>query len=54
MKKTENSKQRAACKDALAARYPNTIEELKEMPNGDDWGDLPTIGEVEGWSGEVW
>lgn len=33
--------------------YPDTIGELKEMPNDDDWGDLPTIGELEGWSGEI-
>jgi len=54
MRKTENSEKRAAYEDALMAMYPDTIEELKEMPNGDDWGDLPTIGELEGWSGEVW
>lgn len=55
-RKTESEK-RAAYEDALAAMYPEyseTIEDLKEMPNGDDWGDLPTIGELEGWSGEVW
>lgn len=52
-KKTESEK-RAAYEDALAAMYPNTIEDLKEMPNGDDWGDLLTIGELEGWGGEVW
>jgi hypothetical protein len=32
----------------------DTIGELEDWPNGDDWGHLPTIGEVEGWSGEVW
>ena len=30
-----------------------TIEELKEMPNGDDWGEEMTIGQLEDWPGEV-
>lgn len=30
-----------------------TIEELKEMPRNDGWGELPTIGEIEGWPGQV-
>ena len=30
-----------------------TIEEIKEMPHGDGWGKIPTIGETEGWSGQV-
>lgn len=54
MDERTESEKRAAYEDALAAMYPVTIEDLKEMPNGDDWGDLLTIGELEGWSGEVW
>ena len=30
-----------------------TIEEIKEMPRNDGWGEPRTIGEVEGWSGQV-
>lgn len=30
-----------------------TIEELNEMPCGDGWGHIPTIGENENWSGEM-
>lgn len=30
------------------------MEELKQMPREDGWDELPTIGEIEGWSGETW
>ena len=32
----------------------DTIGELEDWPNGDDWGNLPTIGELEGWGGVTW
>ena len=41
-------------KECFQAQKGITIGDLKEMPNGDDWGNLPTIGEVEDWSGEIW
>lgn len=41
-------------KECFAAQKGITIGDLKEMPNGDDWGDLPTIGELEGWGGVTW
>ena len=28
-----------------------TIEEIKEMPSEDGYDNIPTIGEVENWSG---
>lgn len=31
----------------------DTIEEIKEMPREDGWDEIPTIGELENWSGEV-
>ncbi len=31
----------------------DTIGELKEMPREDGWEPIPTIGENEGWTGEV-
>ena len=30
------------------------MEELKQMPREDGWDELPTIGEIEEWSGETW
>lgn len=30
-----------------------TIGELKDMPREDGWEPIPTIGEIEGWTGEV-
>ena len=34
-------------------REKRTIEEIKEMPRNDGWGKPRTIGEAEGWSGQV-
>lgn len=32
----------------------NTIGAMRSMPTGEgDWGRIPTIGEVEGWGGEI-
>lgn len=34
-------------------KQKETIEEIFEMPKNDGWTPLPTIGEVENWSGSV-
>ncbi len=31
-----------------------TIGEIKEMPKGDGYEELPTIGKIEGMMGECW
>lgn len=30
-----------------------TIEEVKEMPKNDGWGELPTIGDIKNIMGQI-
>lgn len=51
--KTHDEALRVLC-ESHEEHPADTIGEAEDWPNGDGWGDLPTIGEAEGWGGEVW